>query len=97
MEFKDKAFEQLSSIISQLRNKEIDIEVDVSVRNDLNLREKTNSSKRNEGLGFMTSYNYFTGLLNQAGLIMRDKDYYIVVEHQKEKLKELLGEQYEQY
>ena len=76
-------------------NKEIDIEVEVSVRNDLELREKTNTSKRNEGLGFLTSYNYFTGLLNQADLIEKEKDYYILLDSKKEKLKKLLGEHYE--
>lgn len=93
--FKEDMFEKLSSILSQYRNKEIDIEVEVSVRNDLELREKTNTSKRNEGLGFLTSYNYFTGLLNQADLIEKEKDYYILLDSKKEKLKRLLGEHYE--
>lgn len=93
--FEGDILENMSSIINQYRNREIDIEVDVSVRNDLDLREHTHATKRNEGLGFLTSYNYFTGLLNQAGLIAKEKDYFIILETKTEKLKKLLGEHYE--
>lgn len=87
--------EELSNIIKLYRNNELDIEVNVSVRNDIDIREKTNEPKRNEGLGFLTSYTYFTGLLNQADLIVKEKDCYALLSDKEEKLKKLLGEYYE--
>ena len=69
----------------------MEIDVHVKVRNDIEIREKTNMDKRKEGLTFLTSYGYFVSLLQQAGLIRKDDKYYIVNEEKRTVLEELGG------
>lgn len=75
--------------IEQYRSGELEIEVSVKVRNDIDLRQKTNSDKRKEGLGFLTSYGYFIGLLSQAGLVVKDDGYYLINEERRKTLEKL--------
>ena len=88
-------FVEIKPIIEQYRKNTLNIDVDVTVRNDLEIREKTNSSKRDEGLGFLSSYNYFTGLFYQASLIQKDKDYYVLNPTRIDKLRKFLEVNYE--
>lgn len=88
----EKTDEELNDVICGYRVGDIDIEVKVNVRNDLELREKTKSDKRKEGLSYLTSYGYFTSLLLQAGLIVkRDKNYFNIVEEKRQILEKLGG------
>ena len=77
--------------IDMYRCGDLEIEVHVKVRNDIELREKTNADKRKEGLSFLTSYGYFTSLLLQAGLIKKAEKYYEVIEEKRELLERLGG------
>lgn len=77
--------------INMYRCGDLEIEVYVKVRNDIELREKTNSNKRKEGLSFLTSYGYFTSLLLQAGLIKKSDKYYEVIEEKRGLLEKLGG------
>lgn len=77
--------------IHSYRCGEMEIDVYVKVRNDIEIREKTNMDKRKEGLTFLTSYGYFVSLLQQAGLIKKDDKYYVVNEEKRTVLEELGG------
>lgn len=85
-----QALKSMNNNISAYRSGNLTIEVDVKVSNDIETREKTKAKKRKEGLAFLTSYAYFTSLLQQAGLIEKDGTYYCVVEKNRKQL-ELLG------
>lgn len=87
--------EQIEPDIMSYRVGEFEIEVAVRVRNDIDIREKTKTDKRKEGLGFLTSYGYLTGLLNQAGLVSKEGQYFEVVNSRREMLKQLGGIQNE--
>lgn len=78
--------------IEKYRNNEIDIEVEIVVRNDLDIRKKTGSTQRKEDLTFLTSYSYFVALLDQAGLIHKEhkKNYVFIPDENIKMLKEIL-------
>jgi len=77
--------------IGQYRAGKLTIEVVVAVRNDIELREKSGDKKRKEDLSFLTSYSYFCGLLEQAGLIVKlDSSYYTIASGAEEKITKLL-------
>lgn len=91
-EFKlENGLDSISQTIQSYRCGELEIDVHVKVRNDIEIREKTNMDKRKEGLTFLTSYGYFVSLLQQAGLIRKDDKYYIVKEEKRTVLEELGG------
>lgn len=77
--------------IQMYRCGDLEIKVHVKVRNDIDLREKTKTDKREEGLSFLTSYGYFTSLLLQAGLTKKFDKYYEVVEEKRGLLEQLGG------
>lgn len=82
---------EIKVAIDSYRNGEEPINVVVSVRNDIEVREKTGNNERKEGLSFLTSYSYFCGLFEQAGLITKlDSDYYTVADGAAEKISKLL-------
>ncbi len=83
--------DSISQAIQSYRCGEMEIDVHVKVRNDIEIREKTNMDKRKEGLTFLTSYGYFVSLLQQAGLIKKDDKYYVVNEEKRTVLEELGG------
>lgn len=85
------ALNYMHSQVDMYRCGNLEIEVHVKVRNDIDLRKKTNSDKREEGLSYLTSYGYFTNLLLQAGLIKKSENYYEVVEEKRDLLKQLGG------
>ena len=86
-------FEVLKNDLEAYRNQQLSIEVTVSVRNDIELREKTGNKQRKEGLSFLTAYSYFCGLFEQAGLIVKlDTEYYAIANGATEKIKKLLEE-----
>ena len=77
--------------VDLLRAGKLEIDVNVKVRNDLDIRKKTNSDNRKEGLTFLTSYTYFTSLLQQAGLVIKNDGYFCVNQNKKHLLAELGG------
>ena len=86
-------FGTMKKDLDAYRNHELSIDVTVSVRNDIELRERTGNKQRTEGLSFLTAYSYFCGLFEQAGLIVKlDSDYYTVANGAAEKIKKLLEE-----
>lgn len=85
----EESIEIMGNEIQDFRENLLKIEVEVKVRNDIALRNKTKSNSRKEGLTFLTSYGYFTSLLLQAGLVIKDDNYFRVVEDKREKLVEL--------
>ena len=77
--------------IELYRTGDLIIDVTVSVRNDIDLREKTGDKKRKEGLSFLTAYSYFCGLFEQAGLIIKSEaGYFAIAMGSEEKIKKLL-------
>ena len=86
-----EALNTMHSQVDLYRYGDLEIEVHVKVRNDIDLREKTKSDKRKEGLSFLTSYGYFTSLLLQAGLIKKLDKYYEVIEEKRNFLEQLGG------
>lgn len=77
--------------ILKYRAGEIKIKTSVTVRNDIDIQQKTNATHRQEGLGCLTSYTYFVGLLYQAGLIVKDGQYYVTKSNKIDLLKKLIG------
>ena len=77
--------------INMIRDGSLDIDVNVKVRNDLDIRKKTNSDNRKEGLSYLTSYTYLTNLLSQAGLLTKSDNYFYVISDKKHLLEELGG------
>ena len=94
-ETNDKSFEEalpsLKNNIHLYREGTIDFEIDVNVRNDIEIRNATKSNTRNEGLSYLTSYTYFVALLQQAGLIYKDGKYYFTDQNKKAMLDKLGG------
>lgn len=80
----------LKSTIDSYRNGVLQFEVDVSVRNDIDLRESSKKDRRKEGLSYLTSFTYFSSLLLQSGILKKDKDYFVINETMREKAKSLL-------
>lgn len=81
-----EALNNASENILAYRAGTLEIDVSISVRNDLNVREQTNSVKRKEGLSFLTSYTYFSSLLQQAGFITKQDGYYVLKEDHRAEL-----------
>lgn len=86
-----EALNAMNDSVDMYRCGDLEIEVHVKVRNDIELRKRTQTDKRKEGLDFLTSYGYFISLLQQAGLIKKDDKYYEVVEEKKQLLDQLGG------
>ena len=78
--------------IEKYRKSEIIFEVEVEVRNDTEIREETNADNRKEGLSYLTSFTYFTGLLQQAGMTYKDGKYFVLSPNKKAYAKKLIGE-----
>lgn len=82
--------EGMSEIVKQYRKKEIDINVGVRVRNDGKIKVNTGKDTRIEEINYFTAYSFYSGLINQAGLTKKIKDYYYLEENATEKAKYLL-------
>lgn len=82
--------EKSKDVIKAFRNKEIDINVSVRVRNDLRTQEKTGETNRLENISYFTAYSFYSGLINQTGLTKKIKDYYYLKELSYDKLYYLL-------
>ena len=78
--------------IHKYRANEIKIETSVTVRNDIEIQQRTSSKNRQEGLSFLTSYGYFVSLLNQAGLIAKQDKYYAMFSNKRDLLEKLIEE-----
>lgn len=87
----NEALDDMHNQVDLYRRGDLEIEVHVKVRNDIELREKTKSVKRKEGLGFLTSFGYFTSLLMQAGLVEKNDGYFGVITKNKDELMKLGG------
>ena len=87
---KDSDLKDMNDIVQDYRNGNITFDISVTVRNDIQIREKTNTEKRDEGLGFLTSYSFFSSLLSQSGVVVKTKEYFVMNPEKKEKLLKLL-------
>lgn len=76
--------------INLYRNGQLAFDVSVTIRNDINIRGKTNNENRTEGLSYLTSYGYFISLLQQANLVIKDGKYFLI-NHKKKSLIEAIG------
>ncbi len=85
----DNFLDTMHALIQRYRDGIEDIEVVVKVRDDTCGEGGSNIAKRAESIAFLTSYNYFTNLLKQAGLIEKGDGCYIVVENKRKSLQEL--------
>lgn len=82
--------QKMNSTIEMYRKKEIDINVKVRVRNDQKIQQSTGEKTRIEDISYFTAYNFYSGLVNQAGLTRKVKDYFLVKESSKDKIDYLL-------
>lgn len=78
--------------ILAFRKGELNFEVEIDVRNDKDIREKSNQNRRKEGIDFLTAFSFFTALMTQAGLIVKDKDYYVLKKNKKDEIKKIIEE-----
>lgn len=77
------------SIIERYRDGLIDINVNVEVHNDNNIKEKTGVETRLEGIGFFTAYNYYYPLVIHSGIADKNGEYCYLKD--RKKLELLLG------
>lgn len=82
--------EKIDSIIEMYREQEIDINVKVRVRNDQIIQQSTGEKTRIEDISYFTAYSFYSGLVNQAGLTSKVKDYFCVKESSIDKIDYLL-------
>lgn len=80
---KDNWHQETEKIVHQYRNQEIELDVKVRVRNDQRIQESTGEKTRVEDIAYFTAYSFYSGLINQAGLTRKSKDYFLVVEGEK--------------
>lgn len=80
----------IQDTISSYRDGLIEFEVDVSVRNDIDLRERSRTERRKEGLSYLTSFTYFSSLMIQSGIMTKDSDYYVISEAMRNRANTLL-------
>ncbi len=78
----------MSDNIKKYRAGNLDFEVKVDVRDD---EKKSSTGRRLEGIGYLTSYNYFIGLYAQAGFLEKNKNRYEIVISKKDLLKAILN------
>ena len=88
----DIALEEMNETITAYREGSLSFKVEVVVRNDNDIAEKTKTSHRKESLGFLTSFTYFTSLLQQAGLLVKNEKSYYIVKSKSDSLKQLVEE-----
>ena len=82
--------DEMGEAINQYRDGDLEISVNVDVRNDIELRDRTGNTRRKEGLSFLTAYTYFIALYEQAGLVYKDKKYMVLCNDAKEKIQKIL-------
>ena len=76
------------TILEKYRNNQISIDVFVNVRND-------DSSVKGErvlkDIGFLTSWSYLIGMLNEAGLVEKENQQYFLVQNKRTLVEEIIG------
>jgi len=80
--------------IDDYRNGELSIEVQVRVKNDRAIRDRSNEDHRLEDIGFLTSFSFFIALLTQAGVIYKEEGYFLLKHDKHEMCKKLLEVQH---
>lgn len=86
----EETLKSITQNIADYREGKLQFEINVSVRNDIALREKTNAQKRNEGLSFLTSFTYFSSLLQQADIVFKENGYFVLKDERYDELVKLL-------
>lgn len=84
--------DELKEVVDDYRNGLLELNPKISVRNDIDIRNVTSQNRRQEGIGFLSSFNYFACLLYQAGLVVKDGEYYICRQNKKQLLDKLVEE-----
>lgn len=87
-------FSKLDEFISKYRAGELELNVEVKVRNDTEIRKKSGKEYRNEGIDYLTSFTYFGSLFKQAGLVKITKQGMTSVSSEKENIEKLVEEYY---
>lgn len=73
--------EEISPLITQYRNNDIEIEVKVRVRNDKKIQANTGETTRLEDISFFTAYSFYSSLIDQAGITRKVRDYHCVIDN----------------
>lgn len=85
---KDIRNADFKTILEKYRNNQISIDVFVNVRND-------DSSVKGERvlkeIGFLTSWSYLIGMLNEAGLVEKENQKYILLQNKRTLVEEIVG------
>ena len=89
--YNDSFLDDISELVVNYRNHQLDLEIEVEVRDDMATNDSADKTTRVEGIGYLSSYTYFVGLLSEANLITDIQDnYYFVVENNAHKLEDLM-------
>lgn len=90
VETNENVFKIIEQNVYDYRSGNLQFDIQISVRNDIELRQKTKSDKRKEGLSYLTSYTYFSSLLQQAGLVFKQNGYFVLKEEYRSDVEKLL-------
>lgn len=83
----NKDEKEFESILKKYRQKKIQIDVLVNVRND---DPKIKTERINKDLGFLTSWSYLVGMLKESGLIEKKSQYYVLRKDKRILLEEFI-------
>ena len=75
--------DQIREQIRQYRDNTLEIEVSVDINNDKRIRAIQNSDRRIEGISYLTAFSFYSGLLEEAGLVFGDKKGTVFVQKDK--------------
>lgn len=85
--YKNNSNPEFKNTLKKYRNKQIQIDIFVNVRND-------DSSIKNErvlkGIGFLTSWSYLIGMLNEAGLVEKKNQIYVLLKNKISLVEEII-------
>lgn len=82
--------EKSKEIVQAYRDRKIDINVSVRVKNDLKIQKVTGETTRLENISYFTAYSFYSSLINQTGLTKKIKNYYHLNKSTYDKLAYLL-------
>jgi len=83
--------ENMHKNVETYRDGKLDIEVCVSIRNDIEVRRQTNQERRIENISFLTAFSYIIGTLQQGGIVTKiDYNYYVLKREQYNSAEDLI-------
>lgn len=81
---------QIKEIVTSYRKGEIEINVKVRVRNDDKIKIKSGQSTRVEGISYFTAFSFYSGLVQQAGIIRKENRYFNLIDTKIDKVRAIV-------